>query len=80
MVMSTLQIRINDGLLKKIDEQIKNGIYSNRSEAIRDAVRTRFWINEAGTVPNRGKATDQVRKARKALSKEKLDIDKINRS
>ena len=46
MVMSTIQIRINDGLLKKIDKQIKNQIYSSRSEAIRDAVRSKFWINE----------------------------------
>ena len=34
-----MQIRMNQGLTKRLDTLVKTGIYQNRSEAIRDAVR-----------------------------------------
>jgi len=39
MAMETMQIRMNQGLTKRLDTLVKTGIYQNRSEAIRDAVR-----------------------------------------
>ena len=39
MVMDTLQIRMSHGLVEMIDSLVKKGVYSNRSDAIRDAVR-----------------------------------------
>ena len=38
--METLQIRLTKNMLDKIDVLIKQGIYPNRSEAVRDSVRT----------------------------------------
>jgi putative addiction module CopG family antidote len=37
--MIPVQIRMTKKLLEMIDELIESGIYSNRSEAIRDATR-----------------------------------------
>ena len=48
--MDTLQIRMNKELLKRIDVIVKSGIYSNRSDVIRDAVRRFVWEGEAGSI------------------------------
>ncbi len=55
MVMDTLQIRMNKGLVKRIDSLVKSNVYSNRSDVIRDAVRRFVWEKEAGSIPNNGK-------------------------
>ena len=38
-IMDVVQVRIPREMIKKIDELVKRGVYPNRSEAIRDAVR-----------------------------------------
>ncbi len=80
MVMDTLQIRMNPELLKRIDAMVKTGIYSNRADVIRDAVRRFVWEKEVGSIPNMGNSVELVRKARKELSKKisKEELDKIN--
>jgi len=45
MVMDTIQIRISKGILEKINELVKAGLYSNRSEVIREATR-RYVLEE----------------------------------
>ena len=81
MVMDTLQIRMNPELLKRIDAIVKTGIYSNRADVIRDAVRRFVWEKEVGTVPSLGNSVELVRKARKELSKSitKEELEKINK-
>lgn len=37
--MSPVQIRLTKKIIEDVDKLIEMGIYSNRSEAIRDAVR-----------------------------------------
>ncbi len=79
MVMDTLQIRMNKGLLKRVDTLVKSGVYSNRSDVIRDAVRRFVWEKEVGSIPNKDKnSVDQIREIRKKLSSEKIDLDEIN--
>jgi len=39
MVMETVQIRLTEKQIKNIEILVKKGIYPNRSEAVRDAVR-----------------------------------------
>jgi len=80
MVMDTLQIRMNKELLKRIDSFVKVGIYSNRSDVIRDAVRRFVWEKEVGTMQPIGNSVELVRKARKVLSNEisKKELDEIN--
>lgn len=79
MVMDTLQIRLSRSIVEMIDNLVRSGIYSSRSDAIRDAVRRFVWHNEVGTVSKKGQAVEMVRKARKELSKKKICLDEINR-
>lgn len=39
MAMFTVQIRLTQKQIKMVDELVASGVYPNRSEAIRDAVR-----------------------------------------
>ena len=39
MVMFTVQIRLTEKQIKSIDVFVRRGVYPNRSEAVRDAVR-----------------------------------------
>ena len=80
MVMDTLQIRLNHGLLKMIDSLVDKGLYGSRSDAIRDAVRRFVWKKEVGSIPNNGKdSVKEIRRIRKILSKEKFNLDEINK-
>ena len=79
MVMDTLQIRLSHGLVERIDDLVGTGIYSNRSDVIRDAVR-QFVLNKmVGLIQNKEDSVKQVRSLRKKLSKEKFDLKKINK-
>ena len=78
MVMDTLQIRMNKELLKRVDTLVKSGIYSNRSDVIRDAVRRFVWEKEVGSINNTEESTGQVRNIRKKLSENNINLDEIN--
>lgn len=39
MVMETVQIRLTEKQIRSIDVLVRKGVYPNRSEAVRDAVR-----------------------------------------
>ena len=86
MVMDTLQIRLGHGLVELIDSLVKKGIYSSRSDFIRDAVRKQMALNNldrmVGIIPNTGDSVEEVRDIRRKLSKEIKsfkDVEKINR-
>ncbi len=40
--MEIIQVRVNDKLAQLLDAAVKTGMYSNRSEAVRDAIRKLF--------------------------------------
>lgn len=42
MASKTLQVRMNKGLVSIIDTAVEEGMYQNRSEVIRNAVRQMF--------------------------------------
>ena len=44
--MHPIQIRLTKELIEKIDSLIEKGIYPNRSEAVRDAVRRLRIFNQ----------------------------------
>ena len=79
MVMDTLQIRLSPGLLERIDRLINIGIYANRSDVIRDAVRRLVLDKLVGIIPDTGDSVKEIRKLRTQLSKEKIDLDEINK-
>ncbi len=78
MVMDTLQIRLGQGLIKRIDALVKSEIYANRSDVIRDAIRRFVWEKEVGSITYKGDSIKLVRKAKKKLSKEDINLDEIN--
>ena len=79
MAMETMQIRMNQGLTQRLDKLVKTGIYQNRSEAIRDAVRRLVLKEMVDIAPNKEDSVKQIRKARKQLSNQNIDLDEINK-
>ena len=79
MAMQMTQVRLTKGLIGKIGELVDKGYYSNKSDAIRDAVRRLVWEKEVGTLPNTGDSVQEIRKIRARLSKEKFDLKSINK-
>ncbi|MBU1198832.1 MAG: ribbon-helix-helix domain-containing protein [Nanoarchaeota archaeon] len=61
-----------------IDSMVKRGIYSGRSEAVRDGVRKLTLKSMIGIIPNTGDSVKEVREIRNKLSKEPFDLDEIN--
>jgi len=78
MVMDTLQIRMNKGLLKMIDALVKQGVYTNRADVIRDAVRRFVWEKEIESISKKGASIKAIRNIRGKLSKEKMNLNEIN--
>ncbi len=86
MVMDTLQVRLGHEMVKRIDETVNSGLYSNRADLIRDAVRRFLWMRELdrqiGSIPNTGDSVKEIRSIRKKRSKEIKsfdDLEKLNR-
>ena len=79
MVMETMQIRMNEKLVKEVDKVVKSGFYANRADVIRDAVRRFVWEREVGSIKNNNRnSVEEVRKIRNRLSKEKIDMQEMN--
>jgi len=72
--MDTIQIRLTPKLVDKVDKLVDTGIYANRSDAIRDAVR-----RLVGIIPDSGDSVKEVKELRKRLSKEKFNLNEINK-
>ena len=70
--MDTVQIRLSHGLVERIDDFVDLGIYANRSDVIRDAVRRLVVEKLVGIIPDTGDSVKEVREIRKKLSKTKL--------
>ncbi len=79
MVMDTIQIRLSHGLVERVDDLVGTGIYANRSDAIRDAVRRLILDKQIGSVSDTGDSVTEIRKMRSKLSKEKFNLDEINK-
>ncbi|MGV8162823.1 MAG: ribbon-helix-helix domain-containing protein [Candidatus Nanoarchaeia archaeon] len=79
MVMDTIQIRLNPGLITKIDLLVDEGIYANRGDVIRDAVRRFVWEQEVGSIKGKGDSVKQISTLRKKLSKKKINLTQINK-
>ena len=87
MTMSITQVRLPIGLIKEVDKLVDKGLYTNKSDVMRDALRK--LINEKqlvekqiGTIPNTGDSVKEIREIRNKLSKEiksYKDIEEINK-
>ena len=82
MVMDTVQVRLSQGLVERIDDLVDTGIYANRSDVIRDAVRKLVLDKMVGIIPNTGDSVKELREIKKKLSKEIKsfkNLEKINK-
>jgi Arc/MetJ-type ribon-helix-helix transcriptional regulator len=78
MVMGTIQIRITPGLVQSIDSLVKGGLYSSRSDVIRDAVRRLAVERMVGIAKGPGPDIREIRKKLSAEVKSFKDIEKYN--
>ena len=82
MVMDTVQVRLSHGLVESMDGLVDTGIYSSRSDVVRDAVRRLVLDKLVGIIPNAGDSVKEMREIKKKLSKEIKsfkDIEEINK-
>ena len=78
MVMQTLQIRLGQGLIEKLSQLVDSGLYTNKSDAIRDAVRRLVIDEHIGIVAGSRDSVSEVRGIRERLSKKKITATQIN--
>jgi Arc/MetJ-type ribon-helix-helix transcriptional regulator len=79
MTMSVTQVRLPEGLEKELNVLVKRGLYSNKSDAVRDAVRRLILDKQIGSIHDTGDSVKEIREIRKKLSKEKFDLEEINK-
>ena len=76
--MTVAQVRLPKGLINEVNKLVVKGIYANKSDVIRDAVRKLVLEKQVGSIPDTGNSVREIREIRKKLSKEKFDFNKIN--
>ncbi len=79
MPMELTQVRLPEKLVQELDRFVKQGYYASKSDLIRDAIRRLLLERQIGSIPNTGDSVKEVRAIRNKLSKEELDINKINK-
>ena len=77
--MDTIQVRLSHGLVEKMDDLVQTGIYSSRSDVLRDAVRRLVLDKLVGILPNTGDSVKEIKELRKKVSKEKFDLESANK-
>ena len=79
MVMDTIQVRLSHGLVGKIDELIETGVYSSRSDVLRDAVRRLILDKLIGILQDKEDSVKEIKELRKKFSNEDFDLEEINK-
>jgi Arc/MetJ-type ribon-helix-helix transcriptional regulator len=77
--MSITQVRLPIGLIKEVDKLVDKGLYTNKSDAIRDAVRRLIFDKQIGTIKSKEDSVKEVRNIRNKLSTEKFNFNEINK-
>lgn len=78
-MMTLTQFRLPKALLDEVDVLVKKGLYSNKSDVIRDAVRKLILENQIGSIPNSGDSVKEVRKIRQTFSKQNISLNELNK-
>jgi len=81
-MMEVAQVRVPEGLMDEVDKLVKKGLYANKSDVIRDALRRLILENQIGSIANTGDSVKEIREARKILSKQIKsfkDLEEINK-
>lgn len=59
--MQITQVRLPKGLVKQVDQLVDQGLYSNKSEVLRDAVRRLVLQKQIGSILDTGDSVKEVR-------------------
>ncbi len=78
METTIVQARLPKNLIKQVDGLVKKGNYLNRSDAIRQSLRGLIFDEYLGIIADKTDSVKQIRKARKELSKQPIDLEEIN--
>jgi len=68
--MIPVQVRFTKKLIELIDELVEKGVYSNRSEAIRDATRKLVMTANSANSAENGSETAMQRQLQSQLNKQ----------
>ncbi len=77
--MELMQVRLPEGLIDAVNTLVNKGIYATKSDVIRDAIRRFMLERQIGSIPNTGDSVKELKAIRKLLSKEDIDLNKINK-
>ena len=72
MTMTVTQVRLPQGLIEEVDKLVNRGIYTNKSDVVRDALRRLILEQQIGSVKNTGDSVKEIREIRKT----KLEYEK----
>lgn len=66
--------------MEEVERLVNKGIYTSKSDVIRDALRKLILEKQIGSVPNTGDSVKEIREIRKRLSEgfTLRDLDEIN--
>ena len=76
--MEVAQVRLPEGIVQEMNRLVELGLYTNKSDVIRDALRKLILEKQIGSIPNTGDSVREIRAIREKLSKEKIYLDEIN--
>ncbi len=78
MPMLMTQVRLPKKLLEDIDLLVESGFYETKSDVVRDAVRRLIFDKQVASLNLKGNSVKEIKRIRKKLSSQKIDLDKIN--
>lgn len=52
MTTAIAQVRLPKGIMKEINKLVSKGLYTNKSDLIREAIRKFIFDKQVGTAPN----------------------------
>ncbi len=70
MTTTIAQVRLPEGLMEEVDDLVDKGLYMNKSDVIRDALRKLILEKQIGSIPNTGDSVKEMKEIKKKLSKE----------
>lgn len=79
MTMAVTQVRLPQGIIEELDRLVERGLYTNKSDVVRDALRRLILEKQVGSIQNTGDSVKEIRAVRKKLSKEAFDLSSINK-
>ena len=79
MEMSMTPVRLPKVLVEQINILVEKGVYLNKSDAIRDAIRRLVLNDMVGIIPQTKNSIKKIKNVRKKLSKGKINLDEINK-